>query len=60
MPEEKKSKKIGGIWNKVKDGKSYFSGQITIDNKIHNISIFENSFKEHEKQPDYIIYKWND
>lgn len=47
---------IGGAWLKEKDGKKYYSCQITIPFfGALNFAIFKNEKKEKENQPDYQI-----
>ena len=57
--EEKKNNYIGGLWIKVtKDGKQFMSGNIEIDGKKVEISLWRNDYKK-DNQPDYRI-KLND
>ena len=52
MPE--KNEKIGALWQrKTKDGQDYFSGEV---NGVQ-VVVFANSYKEAEKQPDWIVLK---
>lgn len=55
MSEEKKSKKVGAAWWKDANGKSYLSCVAKIDGVDRHFSIFENSFKVNDKQPDMNI-----
>jgi len=56
MSEEgKKSTKIGAAWWREKNGNNYLSGKIRIDGKEHYIALFQNGFKQAEKQPDFNI-----
>lgn len=44
---------IGGLWvNKTNAGEIYLSGYLN----GARLLIFKNNFKEHEKQPDYVMY----
>ena len=46
--------KLGGLWaNKDKNGKTYFSGNFTPFTKI---LIYENSYKNKESDPDYVMH----
>lgn len=62
---ENNKKDMGALWTREsKGGLQYFSGTITIPeghkpgDKI-NISIFKNSYKKHDKSPDYSIKESN-
>lgn len=52
---KKKSTKVGAGWWKDANGTSYLSCKLKIEGKEHFISIFPNSFKVNEKQPDMNI-----
>ena len=44
---------ISGLWlNTDSNGKQYFVGYMG----SAKILIFKNGYKEHEKQPDYVLY----
>lgn len=47
--------RIGGLWQKEKEGRVYLSGQIDLDGKKINILIFPNDRKEQENHPDFNI-----
>lgn len=61
MEEKKKNENnIGGLWKKVsQNGKSYLSGSILYNGERIYFSVFPNTYKETEKQPDYTILKSN-
>lgn len=51
--EPKTMVNIGGLWvNKSKNGEVYLSGYLN----GARLLVFKNNFKEHEKQPDYVMY----
>lgn len=52
-----KDDKLGALWQKRKGNKDYFTGVVTIDGVTHQIVVFANSYKDTEKQPDWIVYK---
>jgi uncharacterized protein (DUF736 family) len=57
--EEKKNEYIGALWIKVtNNGKQFMSGNIEIDGKKTEISLWHNDYKK-DNQPDYRI-KIND
>ena len=44
--------RVGGLWrNETKDGKAYLAGSLG----SLRLMIFENAFKESEKDPDYVL-----
>jgi hypothetical protein len=45
--------KLGALWEKEGKNGKYFSG--TVSGKP--VVIFSNSYKENEKQPDWIVYE---
>lgn len=47
--------RIGGLWQKEKDDRTYLSGQLEIDGKKINILIFPNDRKEKEAHPDFNV-----
>ncbi len=49
------SKKIGGAWWRLKNNITYISCQINIEGKEYNISLFENTYKKNENQPDFNV-----
>ena len=50
-------KKLGVLWQKEKEGKKYFTGNIEISYKeTIPLIVFKNEKKEKEMQPDYIVY----
>jgi len=52
MPRENQIK-LSGLWlNETKNGQKYFSGS----NNGQKYTIFKNSFKEKDSQPDYNLY----
>lgn len=54
---DEKKKDCGAMWwHTSQKGTRYLSGNIEIDGKKHQIVMFENSYKEQEKHPDYKIY----
>ena len=55
-------KRTGALWKKTdKNGKEYLAGNIDFGALgVSAIMIFENSFKEKENQPDYILNIVND
>lgn len=62
MSEDRKSKKAGGAWNKNSrtSGQPFISGQITIGNRIYNFTLLPNSYKEHDRQPDWNVMLQDD
>lgn len=43
----------GALWQKIgKEGKKYYSGQITIDGQEYYVSLFKNEKKITDKHPD--------
>ena len=58
--KEKNENNIGGLWKKVsQSGKPYLSGSITHNGEKIYFSVFPNTFKKKEGQPDYTILKSN-
>lgn len=56
MDGKPKIRKIGAIWNKVsKSGKDYLSISIEIGGLKYNLAAFKNTYKEHDRQPDWNI-----
>lgn len=46
--------KLGGLWkNTAKSGDQYISGNLSAS---AGIQIFQNKFKQNEKDPDFIMY----
>lgn len=52
-----KDDKLGALWQKHKDGKDYFTGEVTIAGVTTKLVIFANGYKEQDKQPDWVIYR---
>ena len=52
-----KEDKLGALWNKNKNGKDFFTGQVEIDGVKHAIVVFSNGFKDADNKPDWIIYR---
>ena len=49
---------IGALWEREKNGKTYFSGTIKLENgSVLEIIAFPNDFKTKENQPDIRIYR---
>lgn len=60
-----KARKLGALWSKEKNGQQYFTGKITLDlgnglKREVNIAVFQNTYKEHDKQPDWNIIESQD
>ena len=53
-----KSVELGALWKKKdKNGKTYLTGSMNIfPHGQVNVSIFENSYKTKDNQPDYKIF----
>lgn len=53
-------KKIGALW--IREGKAgkFFTGEIEINGMKIPLLIFNNRYKEQEKQPDYQIFLGDD
>lgn len=50
-------KKIGALWKKhTQGGKDLWAGNVEIDGKKTQIAVFANSYKDNDRQPDFIIY----
>ena len=48
-----KDDKLGALWFKQKGELHYFTGEIS----GVKVVVFQNQYKEQEKQPDWIVYK---
>ena len=54
--ENNNNEKKGALWVKTaKTGLKYMGGEVTIDGVKYFISVFKNTKKSAEKQPDYNI-----
>lgn len=55
---EKENRSIGAFWEtRSQAGKKYFKGNIEIEGKTISVTMFENTYKTKDNQPDYKIYK---
>ena len=52
-----KDDKCGALWFKSKNGKDYFSGEVEVNGAKLQIVVFQNGYKDHDKKPDWLIYK---
>ena len=52
-----KERSIGALWSGKEGSKIAFTGVIELDDEKIKIVVFENSYKESEKHPDYRIFK---
>lgn len=50
------SKKLGVLWQKEKNGKTYFTGNITINGEKHDIVLFANNKRPGKQDPDFQIF----
>lgn len=53
------NKKLGALWLRTKKNSDdkFLKGEIKIDDSTIKISVFKNSYKTKENQPDYVIYE---
>ena len=55
MPNQ--NDKLGALWFKSKNGKDFFTGEVTINGQKTQIVVFQNGFKDTDKKPDWIVYR---
>ena len=54
--ERQQSNKIGGMWLQEKNGKKFFSGEITVNGVKQRFVVFRNDRKQPgERTPDYNV-----
>lgn len=49
------SRIVGALWERSKDGKTYYSGVLKDLHGDINIAVFPNTYKERDNQPDFNI-----
>ena len=54
---EQNNRKVGALWIKEKNGKSFMAGEIVVNGDKHKVVAFKNTNKKNPKQPDWDILK---
>ena len=50
-----KLRRVGALWKPKPDAKSKGTGEVTINGQKQRFVVLVNQYKEHDKQPDYVL-----